>query len=407
MSSTDDPILVVGAGIVGLATALALRRSPGHPEVRVIEKERDVVQHQTGHNSGVIHSGPYYRPGSLKARLCTEGRGKLLGFCDEHRIRYELCGKVIAAVGEREIPALEEIHRRGVANGVAGLRFLGPGELEAIEPNAVATRALFVPSTGIVDYTEVGRAMASELRSQGVEIVLGAPLLGTRPEASGLAVRTPTGTFSARYLVNCAGLYSDRVAVLCGARPPVHILPFRGEYYVLRPSRRGLVRGLLYPVPDPDQPFLGVHFTRRIHGEVEAGPNAVLALAREGYLRRSVDPVDMASELTTPGFVRMARTFWRTGLFEMVRSLSKPVFVQSLQKLVPSIRSEDLDAGGSGVRAQALAPDGRLVDDFVFADARLSLHVLNAPSPAATASLAIGEYVAERALATIARGRAG
>ena len=372
----------------------------------MIEKERDVVQHQTGHNSGVIHSGPYYRPGSLKARLCTEGRGKLLVFCDEHRIRYELCGKVIAAVGEAELPALEEIHRRGLANGVPGLRVLAPGELEELEPNAVATRALLVPSTGIVDYTEVGRAMAAELRSLGVEIVLGAPLLEARREGRGLRVRTPVGSFSARYLVNCAGLYCDRVAVLCGARPPVHILPFRGEYYVLRPSRRSLVHGLLYPVPDPDQPFLGVHFTRRIHGEVEAGPNAVLAFAREGYLRRTLDPMDMASELATPGFFRMARTFWRTGLFEMYRSLSKPAFVQSLQKLVPSIRSDDLQPGGTGVRAQALAPDGRLVDDFVFADSPLALHVLNAPSPAATASLAIGEYVAERALGTIARGAA-
>jgi L-2-hydroxyglutarate oxidase LhgO len=401
MPSNSDPILVVGAGIVGLATALALRSSPAHPEVKVVEKEGDVVQHQTGHNSGVIHSGPYYRPGSLKARLCLEGRTKLIRFCEAHRIRYELCGKVIAAVGEGELPALREIHRRGVANGVAGLRFLTPEELRELEPNAVATQGLHVPTTGIVDYREVGHAMASELRSQGVEILLGAPLLEARRADGGIVVRTTTGSFSARYLVNCAGLYSDRVARLCGADPPVHILPFRGEYYVLRPERRGLVRGLLYPVPDPDQPFLGVHFTRRISGEVEAGPNAVLAFAREGYRRSTVDPADLASMLTTPGVFPMARRFWRTGFFEMYRSLRKPVFVRSLQKLVPSIASEDLEPGGSGVRAQALAPDGRLVDDFVFAESERALHVLNAPSPAATASLAIGEYVAGRALAAI------
>ncbi|HUI38604.1 MAG TPA: L-2-hydroxyglutarate oxidase [Thermoplasmata archaeon] len=403
MPPTSDPVLVVGAGIVGLATALALRNSPAHPEVTVIEKERGVVQHQTGHNSGVIHSGPYYRPGSLKARMCIEGRARLLEFCDAHRIRYEICGKVIAAVGPGELPALEEIHRRGVANGVAGLRFLTPEMVHELEPNAVATRGLHVPTTGIVDYREVGRAMAEELRSLGVEVVLGAPLESARRSASGLTVVTPSGDFSARYLVNCAGLYSDRVARLCGTEPPVRIVPFRGEYYVLRPERRSIVRGLLYPVPDPDQPFLGVHFTRRVGGEVEAGPNAVLAFAREGYTRATVDPAELAETLTTPGFPRMAYRFWRSGLYEMYRSFSKPVFVRSLQKLVPSIVSEDLEPGGSGVRAQALAPDGRLLDDFVFAESETALHVLNAPSPAATASLAIGRHVADRALARLGR----
>jgi L-2-hydroxyglutarate oxidase LhgO len=402
MASASEPIVVVGAGIVGLATALALRGSAEHPDVVVLEKESEVVRHQTGHNSGVIHSGPYYRPGSLKAQLCTQGRRRLIRFLDEHRIRYELCGKVIAAVGEAELPALEEIHRRGIANGVEGLRLLTPEEVRALEPNAVATRGLHVPTTGIVDYREVGRAMASDLMSQGVEIVLGAPVTAVVPGERGLTVRTGSGEFAARYLVNCAGLWSDRVAMLCGVDPPVRILPFRGEYYVLRPDRRSLVRGLLYPVPDPDQPFLGVHFTRRISGEVEAGPNAVLAFAREGYRRRDVDPVDLGHEVTAPGFLPMARHFWRTGLYEMVRSLSKPEFVRSLQKLVPSIGSEDLSPGGSGVRAQALAPDGRLVDDFVFAQSPRALHVLNAPSPAATASLAIGEYVATRARVALA-----
>ncbi len=394
MVSASKPIVIVGGGIVGLATALALRGSSPDPEVIVLEKESEVGRHQTGHNSGVIHSGIYYKPGSLKARLCVEGRRRLIAFCADHRIPYEVAGKVIVATRPRELPILDEIRQRGEANGVEGIRVVDLKALRALEPHAAGIRALHVPPTGIVEYAAVARAFALELVSLGGRIETGTEFLGLDPASSGLKVETTKGPLAADFLVNCAGLQSDTVARMCGIRPPAQIVPFRGEYFLLRPERRSLVQNLIYPVPDPEMPFLGVHFTRRIRGEIEIGPNAVLALAREGYRRGQLDWRDLAETLTYPGFPPMARRYAGTAMLEYFRSLSPSAFVRDLQRLVPEVKREDLIPGGSGVRAQALSPEGRLLDDFVIAESRRAVHLLNAPSPAATASLAIGEHLA-------------
>ncbi len=393
MVSASEPIVIVGGGIVGLATALALRGSTPAPEVTVLEKESEVGRHQTGHNSGVIHSGIYYKPGSLKARLCVEGRRRLIAFCADRRIPYELPGKVIVATRPRELPILDEIRRRGQANGIEGIRVLDPEALRALEPHATGIRALHVPTTGIVEYAAVARAFALELVSHGGRIETGAQVLGLRVAASGVTVETTKGPVPASFLVNCAGLQSDTVAQMSGIRPPAQIVPFRGEYFLLRPERRSLVTNLIYPVPNPEMPFLGVHFTRTIHAEIEVGPNAVLALAREGYRRGQLDWGDLTQTLTYPGFPRMVRKFAGTAVVEYFRSLSPSAFTRDLRRLVPELRQDDLIPGGSGVRAQALGPDGRLLDDFVLAESPRAVHVLNAPSPAATASMAIGEHL--------------
>ena len=387
-------IAIVGAGILGLATARSLLERAPRLRITILDKESRIAQHQTGHNSGVIHSGIYYKPGSYKARLCVEGARLMRQFCESRGIKIEHCGKVIVATSPPELPRLQTLFERGTANGVAGLDVIEPGRLEEIEPHASAIRAIWSPATGIVDYTEVSEAFAKELSQQGVTIQTGAGVRAIVRRPDGITLETAKGAVAARRIVNCAGLYSDAVARLAGAAPDVQIIPFRGEYYMLRPERRSLVRGLIYPVPDPEFPFLGVHFTRTVHGDVEAGPNAVLAFAREGYTFRRVKPGELAQTLRYPGFWAMARKYWRTGAYEVYRSLSKAAFVRALQRLVPDIREADVVPGGAGVRAQAVTADGALVDDFRIVDAVDSIHVLNAPSPAATASLAIGRHIA-------------
>ena len=395
-------ILIIGTGIVGLATAYALSRWDPPPSLHLVEKEATIACHQSGHNSGVIHSGIYHKPGSLKARFCTRGREQLTAFCDQHRIPYRQLGKVILATEPREIPALQELRRRGTANGVPGIRELTPADLRELEPEAVALSALQVPGTGIVDYGRVCEALRDEVRSAGAEMTFEAPVRAIRAEGRTVRVGTPRGELAGDLLVNCGGLFADRLAEMAGSRVPARIVPFRGEYFLLRPESERLVRGLVYPVPDPEMPFLGVHFTRTMRGTVEAGPNAVLAWAREGYRRTTVRPQDVAEMLVFPGFARMARTYWRTGLDEMWRSFSRDVFAASLRKMVPAVSVDDLRAGGSGVRAQAIGEDGRPVDDFLFAESPRALHVLNSPSPGATSSLAIGEHIAERAESLLA-----
>ena len=389
-------IAVVGGGIVGMATAmsvLARRRV----SVVVLEKEDHLAAHQTGNNSGVIHSGLYYKPGSLKARNCTAGRDALYRFCAERGIPAERCGKVVVATREKQLPVLEELWRRGEANGLTGLRRLQPEEIQEIEPHAAGIAGLFVPQTGIVDYARVTEGYAVEVRRGGGEVLLGACVLRIVGESSGMVLETGVGEVRCRALINCAGLQSDRVARLAGAEPGVRIVPFRGEYYELVPERRNLVRNLIYPVPDPEFPFLGVHFTRMIGGGVEAGPNAVLAFKREGYSRWSFSAGDLFDAFSYRGFWRMAGSNWRMGLGELWRSWNKGAFVRALQALMPEIAAADLVPGGAGVRAQALDPDGKLVDDFRIVEAERQIHVLNAPSPAATASISIGETIADLA----------
>lgn len=405
MRQTPYDIAIVGGGIVGLATAFACLHEFGPLRVIVLEKEAGLAQHQTGHNSGVIHSGLYYRPGSYKARLCLDGRRRLIGFCEAHGIPFELCGKVVVATEPDELPQLDALLERGQANGVEGLERIGPERLRELEPHAAGLGALYSPETGIVDFAAVARAIADEVRRRGGEVTLNARVVGIRQSAGTFAIQTVRQDLEARHLINCAGLYADRVAVLAGVRPTVRIIPFRGEYYNLRADRQHLVRALIYPVPNPALPFLGVHFTKTVHGSVEVGPNAVLAFAREGYTFGHVNLADMAETLGFRGFWPMARRFWRTGLTEFARSLSKPALVDALRRMVPDLREDDLAPGGAGVRAQAVGPDGTLVDDFYLAEAPRAIHVLNAPSPAATASFAIGQHIARVAAASFELAR--
>lgn len=395
MSSDIFDLAVIGGGIVGLATARAWHQRRPDDRIVVIDKEPRVGCHQTSHNSGVLHAGIYYKPGSLKAQLCVRGVRLMREFCAEHGIAVEDCGKVIVATSEQEIPRLEELLRRGVANGVPGLRLVGREELRELEPHAAGLQAIHSPYTAILSFAEVARALARSLREGGVSFRLGMAVVGGTVTNEGVRLVGQHGQeLRARQVVNCAGLYSDRIAELLGERVPVRIVPFRGEYYSLRRGQQ-LVRALIYPVPDPEFPFLGVHFTKRITGDFEAGPNAVLGFAREGYRLRDVRLRDLAEMLAYAGFRRMVRRYWRTGLAELHRSLSKRAFCRALQKLVPEIGENDLVPGGAGVRAQAIGPDGSLVDDFAIVARPHAVHVLNAPSPAATASLAIGEYIAE------------
>ena len=397
-------VAVVGGGLVGAATALALSsREPSREglTVAVLEAEDRLAAHQSGHNSGVIHSGLYYKPGSLKAALCVEGARALYRFCAEEGIAHERCGKLVVVTAPEELPRLDELERRGGANGLVGLRRLRGEEIREVEPHAAGIAALHVPETGIVDYKAVAHAYGRKVEERGGTVWTGARVTAVRKDGPGLVVETPRGAVACRLLVNCAGLQADRVARLCGAAVDVRIIPFRGEYYELAPERHGLVRGLIYPVPDPRFPFLGVHLTRMIKGGVEAGPNAVLALRREGYRWTDVSPRDMAWTAAWPGFWKLAARFWKTGAYEVRRSLMKSVFVRDLQRLVPEIRDEDLHRAGAGVRAQALERNGALVDDFRIVESEKAIHVLNAPSPAATASLAIGRKIAEMAVAAL------
>jgi (S)-2-hydroxyglutarate dehydrogenase len=401
MTDLSYDVIIIGGGVVGLGVALEITRRFPRRRLLVLEKEDRVARHQSGHNSGVIHSGVYYKPGSLKARLCVTGAATMVEFCREHGIPHQVCGKVIVATAEEELPRLEELRRRGEANGLTGLRMIGSEELREIEPNAAGLRALVVPSTGITDYAVVCEKYAELIAANGGTVKTAAGAIGIRRSPNEIVVETPKGAFSSSALINCAGLYSDRISRMAGDDPGVMIVPFRGEYYDIIPERASLVKALIYPVPDPRFPFLGVHFTRRISGKVDAGPNAVLALAREGYRQSNINLRDLAGSLGYGGFWRMARKNWRSGLGEWHRSLSKTAFVRALQRLLPVIGENDLVPGGSGVRAQALKPDGELVDDFQFVPSGKVLHVLNVPSPAATASLTIGKAIVDTAATSL------
>jgi L-2-hydroxyglutarate oxidase len=396
MTTRCFDVAVVGAGIVGLATAKALVAETA-ASVVVIEAERAIAEHQTSHNSGVIHAGLYYRPGSLRAKNCVAGREAMYAFCQQHGIAHERCGKLVVATRAAELPALDEIERRGRANGLDAIQRLVAEELQDYEPHVAGVAGLWVPHTGIINYRRVAEKYAELFRAAGGEIRTTWRLAAMHRDASEIVLSTTGGEVRGKNLIACCGLQADRVARLCGVDPLVRIIPFRGEYYELVPERQSLVRNLIYPVPDASLPFLGVHFTRRIGGGVEAGPNAVLALSRSGYTWGRVSPADLWDVATYGGAWRMFRRFWRTGIGEVRRSLSKRAFVRALQKLVPSLAESDVVRAGSGVRAQAVGPDGKLVDDFHIVEAERMIHVLNAPSPAATASLSIGGYVAELA----------
>jgi len=388
-------VIVIGAGIIGLSSAMEIsRRHPGN-RVLILEKEDRPGLHQSGHNSGVIHSGLYYRPGSLKAQTCGQGAHSMVAFAEEHGINYQICGKVVVATSEDEIPRLEELQHRGTANGIQGMKMIGPNQLRDIEPHAYGIKALWVPSTGIIDFPAVVKTYARIVTDAGQEIRLGAKVTGIEKRGREVTVETTAGDFLGKFIVNCAGLHADRVAHLAGGDIPLRIIPFRGEYYELCPEKRALVHSLIYPVPDPAFPFLGAHFTRRTDGTVEAGPNAVLAFMREGYTKTSVDPSDLCDIFSYPGFWRLSKKYWKIGLGEMVRSLSKSAFTRSLQKLMPAIRESDLLPGGAGVRAQAVDKKGTLVDDFAIVQTEGAIHVCSAPSPGATASLMIGKRIAD------------
>ncbi len=389
-------VLIAGGGIVGLATAWRLlQRFPGR-KVAVLEKEGGVARHQTGHNSGVIHSGIYYKPGSYKALLCRRGYAEMTAFCRDHGIPHDICGKIVVALSEAELPQLEILRQRAEANGLRGVSVVERGDIARFEPHAGGLKALHVPETGIVDYVKVSEALADNIRALGGEIRLSSRVDGLETRADGKVVRAGDAEWRTAFFINCGGLMSDRVARLDGIDSGVSIVPFRGEYYDLSEAAKGLVKNLIYPVPDPAFPFLGVHFTRMIGGGVECGPNAVLAFKREGYRKSDVDVKDTAEVFANPGFRKLALKHWRMGLGEFHRSFSKAAFVKALQRLLPDVEASMLTPAGSGVRAQALRRDGSLVDDFAFAEGPRSLHVLNAPSPAATASLAIGTEITDR-----------
>ncbi|MCA9130280.1 MAG: L-2-hydroxyglutarate oxidase [Planctomycetales bacterium] len=387
--------VIVGGGIVGLATAWNLSRRFPDATLCLIEKESRVGAHQSGRNSGVLHSGIYYKPGSLKAITCQAGKRAMEAFCQEEGIRYEVCGKIIVAVSDDELGRLEAILSRGQENGIE-CRMIDQQQIAHLEPNSAGVAAIHVPAAGIVDYPAVCQRLAEKLRFAGHSVRLGERVEAIATNPQHVEIRTRATNYRAGYLVTCGGLYSDRLVKLSGLKPPAQVVPFRGEYYELKSDRRGLCRNLIYPVPDPKFPFLGVHFTRMVSGDVECGPNAVFALAREGYAWRNVNLGEMAESLRYAGFLRLAAKHWRMGLGEVHRSLSKAAFVRALQRLIPAIQSEDLTPCRSGVRAQALARDGSLIDDFLWVIESRMIHVCNAPSPAATASLEIGRIITEK-----------
>ncbi len=391
-------VIIVGGGIVGLATAYKLLLSDPLLKLLVIEKEKEVAQHQTGNNSGVIHSGLYYKPGSLKAINCIHGYQLLIDFCREQEVPFDLCGKVVVATEEKELPLLHNLFARGEQNGLRGFVMLKAEQLREIEPHVNGIAGFFVPQTGIVDYKIVAEKYAALIRKSGGEIKLAEKVLKVLSEPENILVETDATTYRSRMLINCAGLYSDKVAMLTSPDINVRIIPFRGEYFKLKKEKEYLVKNLIYPVPDPNFPFLGVHFTRMMKGGVEAGPNAVLAFSREGYRKSDINFQELIETLTWPGFQKVAAKYWRTGLGEMYRSFSKGAFTKALQKLIPEIKEADLVEGGAGVRAQACDRTGGLVDDFMIIEEKMVINVCNAPSPAATSSLSIGESVAAIAL---------
>lgn len=399
MTAKTYDVAIIGGGIVGLATAWALAPRHGRSLV-VLEAEGRLAAHQTGHNSGVIHSGLYYKPGSLKARNCVVGREELYRFCAEYGVAHERCGKLVVATCADEVSRLDELQRRGNANGLKGLRRLSAEAIRELEPHAAGIAGLWVPETGIVDFVQAASTYGRLAAELGADIRTQAPVHGFERRADALVLKSGQGDVCCRNLINCGGLQADRIARMCQIDPGLRIVPFRGEYYELVPERRSLVRNLIYPVPDPRFPFLGVHFTRLVHGGVEAGPNAVLALKRHGYNRFSFSLADACEMAAYGGFWRMSARYWKTGLGELHRSFSKRAFVRALQKLIPELGDDDIRPAGAGVRAQALSPRGGLVDDFHMVPAERMVHVLNAPSPAATASISIGRTIAELAVKT-------
>ena len=398
MESSQYDIVIIGGGILGLSTAMQLLERSPQWRVAVVEKEEELATHQTGHHSGVMHAGIYYRPGSRKAQFCVAGLNNMIKFCEENEIEFQQCGKVIVALHESELGRLQDLYERGTANGVPDLEIVGPERLKEIEPHTAGVRALWAPHTGIVDFTKVAAAFANKFQQAGGDIFTGAAVKKITRSTGSVALETTKGTLQAKYLINCAGLYADKVASMTGENVGVRIIPFRGEYYTLRQESHHLVSGLIYPVPDPQFPFLGVHFTRNIKGHVEAGPNAVMALRREGYRKRDFSLGDSLGNLAYPGFWKMALKYWKIGMGEVYRSYSRRVFLRDLQRLLPEIQNSDLASGGSGVRAQAVARDGSLLDDFSIIQSGDAIHVLNAPSPGATSSLAIGEHIAGLAI---------
>ena len=394
-------VIVVGAGIVGLASALKILEKKPSLKLLILEKEAGVAKHQTGNNSGVIHSGIYYKPGSLKAKNCVDGYRMLIEFCDKYNVRYNICGKVIVAVSENELPAMENIFNRGIQNGLEGLKKLTKSELRKIEPHAAGIAGIFVPQTGIINYTEVSNKYLELIKNLGAEILYGTKAENILLKDNECEVLTNNGKFQSKIIVTCAGLFADRIAKITHPDLSLRLVPFRGEYYKLRDEKKELVNALIYPVPDPAFPFLGVHFTRMIDGEVECGPNAVLSFKREGYKKNSFNLRDTFETFSWKGFHSMIRKHWRMGIGEFYRSYNKGAFVKALNRLIPEIRKDHLIAGGAGVRAQACMSDGVLLDDFYIVENKNVIHVCNAPSPAATASLSIGAFISEKVLAKL------
>lgn len=389
-------VIIAGGGIVGLATAYTILKKDNNVKLLLIEKEAGVSRHQTGNNSGVIHSGIYYKPGSLKATNCIKGYNMLLDFCDENEVPYDICGKVIVATDESEIPAMMTLYERGNENGLEGLKILSEEELKALEPYVTGVKGIFVPQTGIIDYKDVSKKIYENILRLGGKVAFEERLTMIKEHEDSVEIRTNKNYYTADSLITCCGLQADKAAGLNNKDLRIRIIPFRGEYYKIKKEKSYLVKNLIYPVPDPNFPFLGVHYTRKMNGEIEAGPNAVFAFKREGYKKFDVDFGDLINSLSWRGFQKVAGKFMKTGLMEYYRSFSKPAFTRALQKLTPSITESDLEEGGAGVRAQACDIDGKLVDDFLFIGNKRVLHVCNAPSPAATSCLAIGEAIAER-----------
>ncbi len=391
-------VIIIGGGIVGLATALKLTNKKPGIDLLLIEKEKEICTHQTGNNSGVIHSGIYYKPGSLKATNCRDGYNQLIHFCNEHEISYELCGKVIVATEESQFATLDSLYERGLQNGLKDIRKISAEELREIEPHVNGLRGIAVPETGIIDFKAVAAKFAEVIVSNGGRISLSEQVTGIRQMPDSMVVETTKGSHEGNLIVNCAGLYSDKIARMTGQEVDVKIIPFRGEYFKIKKEKHYLVNNLIYPVPDPAFPFLGVHFTRMIDGGIEAGPNAVLAFAREGYKKLQVSLPELTETLMWPGFQKVAKRYWKTGFGEMYRSFSKTAFTKALQKLIPEIQKNDLDGQGAGVRAQACDRHGNLIDDFLIYESKNALNVCNAPSPAATSSLAIGDKLSDIAM---------
>jgi len=395
-------VIIIGGGIVGLASALKLKQKNPKLKVAVVEKEKGLAQHQTGHNSGVIHSGLYYKPGSLKAKNCIDGYNQLIRFCEEEEVPFELCGKVVVATNESQVETLNMLYDRGVQNGLTGLKKLFGDEVKAYEPHVNGVQSIFVPQTGIIDYKAVAAKYAEKFRHFGGEIFSQNKAIEIKKNGNGLlTVVTQNTTLVTRMIVNCSGLHSDEVAKLTGVKVNYRIIPFRGEYFQLKKEKEYLVKHLIYPVPNPDFPFLGVHFTRMINGGIEAGPNAVLAFKREGYKKSDINLTELLGSVTYSGFRKIAAKYWRTGFGEMYRSFSKSAFTKALQELLPELQKDDLIPGGAGVRAQACSKEGGLIDDFLIISGDNFINVGNAPSPAATSSLSIGEYVANLALKAV------